>query len=518
MNREPQAAPHHVPELLRRAARRHPDRPALRCAHRTLSYRELDEAVDALTSRLARAGVEPGGRVGLCVDRGPLALLGAAALMRLGCAYVPLDPRHPGARLLHCVDDSGASALLADEAGAGALADRAEDVVPLGPDDLTPRPGPRWEGPDPAPDSAAYVIYTSGTTGVPKGVEVTHANVLALLRDGIGAFGFAAHEVWPMQHAHTFDVSVWEMWAAVAIGATLVAVEGEVPRNPELLAELLVRERVTRLHIVPSVFRHLAEAVEEEGIEIPLRHVTFAGEALNYAAVESWTRSQPGRPTVWSNAYGITETTVYNTFRRLTERDLELAAAATPIGRPFAKSPALVLDEALEPVRPGDTGEILIGGDQVAKGYTGAGAATNERFLHVPGQTGRWYRTGDLGFADEAGGLHYIGRKDEQTKIRGFRIELGEVDHAMRALPWVRDAAAVVHRTARDEPILTAFVVPEPGAAPDTRTRLRGDLAARLPEHMIPVRVVTLERLPRNSSGKTDRRALAERSRNSPLT
>lgn len=143
---------------------------------------------------------------------------------------------------------------------------------------------------------------------------------------------------------------------------------------------------------------------------------------------------------------------------------------------------------------------------------------TNERFLRLPGRTGRWYRTGDLAFADATGGLHYIGRKDEQTKIRGFRIELGEIDHAMRALAWVRDAAAVVQRTARDEPVLTAFVVPDHDAAPEVRARLRGDLAARLPEHMIPVRVVTLEQLPRNSSGKTDRRALAAHSRNSPLT
>ncbi|MCX4521961.1 amino acid adenylation domain-containing protein [Streptomyces anulatus] len=518
MKRESQAMPHHVPELLRRAAWRHPDRPGLRCADRTLSYRELDGAVDALTSRLTAAGVEPGSRVGLCVERGPLAFLGAAALMRLGCAYVPLDPQHPRARLLYCVDDSGALVVLADDVGGSALVECDVDTVSIVPDDLTPRPGARWEGPDPAPDAGAYVIYTSGTTGTPKGVEVTHANVLALLRDGLGAFGFAEHEVWPMQHAHTFDVSVWEMWAAVATGATLVVVEGEVPRNPELLAELLVREQVTRLHIVPSAFRHLAEAVEEEGIKVPLRHVTFAGEAVNYAAVESWTRSQPEYPTVWSNAYGITETTVYNTFRRLTERDLALAAAATPIGPAFAGSPAVVLDEELRPVPPGVTGEILVGGDQVAKGYTGAEEMTNERFLRLPGRTGRWYRTGDLAFADATGGLHYIGRKDEQTKIRGFRIELGEIDHAMRALAWVRDAAAVVQRTARDEPVLTAFVVPDHDAAPEVRARLRGDLAARLPEHMIPVRVVTLEQLPRNSSGKTDRRALAAHSRNSPLT
>lgn len=494
-------------DVLRSSARRYGDRPALVGSRTTLSYLDLDARVDAFASRFHAGGAVAGDRVGMCVERGVMAVVASAALMRLGCAYVPLDPTCPRDRQRHIVTDAGMALAVCDEVGRAALRDSGVASLEVDADELAParRPGESWPGPD--PDATAYVMYTSGSTGLPKGVEVTHANLIALLADALPLFPFAGHEVWPLQHAHGFDVSVWEMWAGIAAGATLVAVEGEARTDPGQLAELLLSHQATRLHIVPSVFQQLAEVVEEEGLRVPLRGVTFCGEAVNYHAMRSWTRSQPGRSPDWYNVYGITETTVYNTFARLGERELAAADPATPIGRGYRNSPVVVLDERLRPAPPGHGGEIFVGGSQVARGYLGNPELTAKRFLSLPDRPGRWYRTGDFGHVDEDGCLRFTGRQDDQVKVRGFRIELGELDHAARGLPWVADAAAVVQSSVRGEPVLALFVVcTEP--VPDLRQRVRAALAERLPEHMVPVRVVGLPRLPRNANGKRDRRAL----------
>ncbi|WP_158073514.1 amino acid adenylation domain-containing protein [Actinophytocola xanthii] len=494
--------------LLRRSARRFADRPALTGAGTALTYAELDARVDALAGRFRAAGAEPGQRVGLCVERGPLPLVASAALMRLGCAYVPLDPRNPVDRIRHIVADAGMAAAVCDAGGRRALTDTSLDLVDVHEDDLLPG-GPRLPASREAtPGPEAYVMYTSGSTGRPKGVAITHANVLALLSDAVPLFPFGEDEVWPLQHAHGFDVSVWEMWAGIAVGATLVAVEGEAGRNPELLAELMLRHRATRLHVVPSVFAQLAEAVAEERLRVPLRGVTFCGEPLNYRAMRTWVDAHPGMAPAWYNVYGITETTVYNTFAEIAPHELTRADPATPIGQGYRHSPVVVLDEDHRPAPHGTVGEIFVGGRQVARGYVNNPELSASRFLEVPDRPGRWYRTGDFGHLDPEGDIRFHGRRDDQVKIRGFRIELGELDHAARALSWVTDAAAVVDTSARGEPVLVLFVVtPEAGA--DLRGRVRAELATWLPDHLLPARVVRVGELPTNTNGKRDRRALS---------
>ena len=497
-------------DVLHDSGRRFADRPALRGAGITLTYAELDGVVDRLAATFRAAGAEPGRPVGLCVARGPLALAASAALMRAGCAYLPIDPALPAERLRHILGDAGLVAAVADPPGREALAHTPLGILDVSADDLVPGrvAGPVPPGPDPTAD--AYVMYTSGSTGRPKGVPVTHANVLALLTDALPLFRYGSDEIWPLQHAHGFDVSVWEMWAGIAVGATLVPVEGEVARDAGQLAELLLRNRTTRLHIVPSVFDLLAEVVAEEDLRVPLRAVTFCGEAVNYRAMRTWSGAHPGLPApVWLNSYGITETTVYNTFKEITGAEVTAADPATPIGHGYAHSPVVVLDDDLVACPPGRPGEIFIGGAQVARGYLGNPELTARRFLSLPGRPGRWYRTGDFGYVGAEGGLRYVGRQDDQVKVRGFRIELGELDHAARALPWIADAAAVLGESARGEPVLTLFVVTT-AEVPDLRERVRRALRERLPEHMVPGAVVGLPRLPRNTNGKRDRRALRD--------
>ena len=504
-----------LPGLLRRSARRYAGRAALVCDEFSLSYAELDDRVDGLARRLSEIGVRHGDRVGLCVERGPLPLMVSAALMRLGCTYTPLDVRHPGARLRHIIGHAGLRVAVCDKAGCAALADESPTVVPVEALDLASTPGGGFDAAPVRPDDGAYLMYTSGSTGQPKGVEITHGNVLALLEDALPLFGFRGDEIWPLVHGHGFDVSVWEMWAGVAVGATLVAVPPEVVENSEALATLLLRHRVTRLHMVPSVFRHLAEVVAEERLAIPLRQVAFCGEALTYDGIATWSAAQTdddAQPR-WLNVYGITETTVYNTFKELSAGDVARAEPATPIGSGYATSPVVVLADDLAPAEPGVVGEIFVGGRQVARGYFKDPVLTTSRFRRVPHLPGAWYQTGDLAFADPDGAIHYVGRRDEQVKVRGHRIELGEVDHALRGVAWIRDGATVVHNSARGEPTLAVFVVPVDGLSSDGRAllpRLRDVLARRLPDYMLPNQAVVVDRLPLNSNGKTDRRALSE--------
>jgi amino acid adenylation domain-containing protein len=503
------AQPRTTSEVLRNAAARFADRPALRGGSTALTYAELDDCTDALARRLAAAGAEPGHRVGLCVAGGPLALLASAALMRAGCAYVPLDPSQPEARLTHIVSDGGVTLAVADDQGRSALAGTPLSLLTVSGDDLIPGrqrgAGPELPGPD--PESDAYVMYTSGSTGLPKGVAITQASLMFLLQDAVPLFGFGPDESWPLQHGYGFDVSVWEMWAGITVGATLTVVADGTRRDPERLAELLLRSRPTRLHIVPSVFAQLAEVVAEQRLRVPLRGVAFCGEALNYVPLRTWTGAHPGAPDpVWNNCYGITETTVYNTFTAVSPGPRD--GAATPIGRGYRHSPVVVLDESLRPARPGEVGEFFIGGGQVANGYLSRPELTAERFLELPGRAGRWYRTGDFGYPDEAGELHFIGRRDSQVKIRGHRVELGEIEHAARELAWVADAAVTqVPAGPGGEPVLALFVVAAT-ELPDPRERARRDLAAVLPAHMLPGRVLAVPRLPQNANGKCDRAAL----------
>ncbi|HKH45888.1 MAG TPA: amino acid adenylation domain-containing protein, partial [Thermoanaerobaculia bacterium] len=478
-------------------------------AEAQLTYGELAARSRRLAQRLRRAGVVPGERVGLLFERSPEMVMAILGVLAAGAAYVPLDPAYPEERLSFILADCGARIVVMDDALSARLA-LPEEVRRL---EISGEEVLREEETDGevalGPDDLAYLIYTSGSTGRPKGVGVTHGNVLRLLSATASEFGFGPHDVWTLFHSYAFDFSVWELWGALATGGRLVVVPWAVSRTPEAFRELLIREGVTVLNQTPSAFGQLV-ALEAAARELSsLRLVIFGGEALEPRLLLPWiARYSEERPRL-VNMYGITETTVHVTLRRIGRSDL---GSGSRIGRPIADLAVYLLDRGGEPVPVGVAGEIFVGGAGVSQGYPGHPDLTAARFVPDPfgGSSGaRLYRSGDLARHLPDGDLEYLGRIDHQVKVRGFRIELGEIELALASFQGVADAAVVLPQDLAGGDRLVAYAVPEPGADL-SGTALREHLKSRLPDYMVPVQVVLLESLPLTANGKLDRRWLME--------
>ncbi len=361
------------------------------------------------------------------------------------------------------------------------------------------------------PAHLAYVIYTSGSTGAPKGVQISHGNVLQLFENARKWVGLGPADVLVQFHSYAFDVSVWEIWGALLHGARLVIVGEAARRAPAEFLDLLEREQVSVLCQTPSAF-HALLAAELEGPPraLALRRVIFAGEALDFARLGPWYERYHDDAPVMVNMYGPTETTVYATYFQLT-RQVAASTQDSIIGAPLPGTTIYVLDERLEPVEDGAVGEIYIAGAGLARGYLGRPGLTAERFIACPWgpSGGRMYRSGDLGRWRPDGGLDFLGRGDQQVKIRGFRIEPGEIEVALCGIEGV--AQAVVRPVAiAGETRLAAYLVPRAGRSLPSPAALRELLSASLPDYMLPAAFVAMDALPLTPNGKLDRDRLPE--------
>ncbi|MFH9769694.1 amino acid adenylation domain-containing protein [Streptomyces microflavus] len=502
-------------EVYEVAARRHPDRVAVSCAGDSLTYAELSSRAQSLARLLAARNIGPGSIVALALPRSLDLVAGLLAVSLSGAAYLPMDPDYPADRLAYMLEDARPAALITDAATADRLpahelplitVDEAEGL-PDGPLSQSDRTRPL------SPQDPAYVIYTSGSTGRPKGVVVTQHNVTRLMTATEHWFAFGPDDVWTLFHSYAFDFSVWELWGALLYGGKVVVVPHLTSRDPQAFLRLLAEERVTVLNQTPSAFYQLAAADREApGHNLALRYVVFGGEALELGRLADWyTRHHKNAPTL-VNMYGITETTVHVSYLAL-DRETAASAVSSTIGVNIPDLRVYVLDDRLQPVPPGVTGEMYVAGQGVALGYLGrpdltAGRFVADPFAHLFGESGtRMYRSGDLARRRADGALEYFGRGDQQVKIRGFRIELGEIEAVLAAHPEVADVAVVVREDVPGDKRLVGYVVPAPGTDP-VPGELREHAAAVLPVHMVPSAVVVLDRLPLTGNGKLDRKAL----------
>jgi len=471
-----------------------------------VGYAELNRAANRLARLLLARGVGPETAVALLLDRSLAQVVAILAVLKAGGGYVPIDPGYPAGRIEFVLVDSRAALLIT-------AAPTGYDIPTLSLDDLDTTDQDDTDlGRMPAAEQLAYVIYTSGSTGTPKGVVVSHHNVARLFTATASTFHFGPDDVWTLFHSYSFDFSVWELWGALLHGGRVVLVSREVSRSPEDFLDLLVRERVTVLNQTPSAFFQLAAtAAEYPAAELSLRLVILGGESVEPARLAGWYARHPDDAPVVVNGYGVTETTVFTTFRQL-DTGLAVAGTASLIGEPMADLAVRILDDDLSPVSHGEIGELHTGGPGVARGYLNRPSLTAQRFVPDPdGQPGtRMYRSGDLARRSDASELEFHGRADGQVKLRGFRIELGEIEVAVTSCPRVRQAAVVVREDQAGDPKLVAYVVadqagPAGGELTDT---VREWVGARLPGHMVPAVVVALSALPLTVNGKLDRAAL----------
>ncbi|HET7460299.1 MAG TPA: amino acid adenylation domain-containing protein, partial [Longimicrobium sp.] len=492
-----------VHELFEAQAARTPHAVAAVHAGEHLGYAELNARANRLAHHLGGLGVGPDVRVALCVERSLEMVVALLAVLKAGGTYVPLDPEYPPGRLRHMLHDSAPALVLTQARLRPLLAGAAVPIVTLDADRSA------WAG---APagnpgrgalraDHLACVLYTSGSTGRPKGVMISHRAVVNRLAWMQAFYRLEPHDPVLQKTSLNFDISLWEVFWPLSVGARLVLARPGGQMDAGYLADTIRSARVATVHFVPSMLQLFAEHPQAPGCAPPLRWITCSGEALTPALLRRFRERFPAIPL--HNQYGPTEAGEVTV-----SACLPGGRADVPIGEPVWNTRVYVLDAAGEPVPVGVAGELYLGGDQLARGYLDRPEQTAERFVADPFARepgARLYRTGDLARWTRDGVLRYLGRTDHQVKVRGFRVELGEIEARLVEHPGVDEAVVVAREDAPGEKRLVAYLVGGEGADAEA---LRAHLAAALPEYMLPAAYVRLEEWPLTPNGKLDRRAL----------
>ncbi|HEX4974686.1 MAG TPA: amino acid adenylation domain-containing protein, partial [Pseudomonadales bacterium] len=480
---------------------------ALRGLNQQQTYLELNQRANQLAHYLVTQGVKPRQWVAVSYERSAELIVAILAVLKCGAAYVPIDPHSAATRIAMILGDADPTLILCDAKrdcyGDKRIIDSLELQAQLG-DYSSANLNLALDE-----HSPAYMIYTSGTTGKPKGVVISHHNVLRLFSQSMPPFEFSEHDCWTLFHSFAFDFSVWEIWGALFYGGALVLVSLDEVRDPEQFYALLQREKVTVLNQTPSAFYQLVSIDQQQTTSnLALRYVIFGGEALNFTHLKPWVNRHGFDAPQLINMYGITETTVHVTWHRLCEHDF--LDPVSNIGRPLADLGIVLLNDSGQQVKPGVVAEIFVFGRGLSEGYWQRPELNAERFVTrlLDGKPVRLYKSGDLAYYRANGDLIYVGRNDEQVKIRGYRIELGEINAQIKNCEGVKSAAVI---SDEDKKQLLAFVVFEKTDGQNSAqqlAQLRAQLEEKLPSYMLPAFIYDNAHLPLTHNGKLDKRAL----------
>lgn len=482
-------------EQFRHHAAQAPDAVALIAADRTICYGELDRLSDLCAASLHYRYVmgieEP---IGVMTGRNSHLIIALLGVLKGGGVYLPIDSTQPENRIRHILSDSGVRRLLVDHETSPRAATFQSDVTLINIESIVQGETPANVPHSPVASSAAYIIYTSGSTGLPKGVLLEHGGFMNMICDQIRTFGIAPQDRCLLFSSFSFDGAMSEIFLALHAGATLVIASQEQVADPILFSAFLQQREVT-VATLPPVYLN---ALRANSVSLdPLRILITAGEAAIAHDLLAVARDRI------FNAYGPTEASVCSAIHRVDPT--HAYHDAIPIGNPMANSELLILDDQLQLVPYGVTGEICVAGPGLARGYIGSPERTAEKFVAHPYRFGaRLYRTGDRGFRTYDGAVQFVGRQDDQVKLRGYRIECGEIERALINHPLITGATVLVQGEGSERE-LVAFLLAE--STLET-AEVKIFLGQYLPAYMIPSRYHTLATFPQNSNGKVDRQAL----------
>jgi amino acid adenylation domain-containing protein len=511
-------------------AQKRPEAVALVSSRETTSYGRLEELSNRLARILKENGLGRGDRVGLLLPKSPAAIIAIAGVLKADAIYVPLDPSSPATRLAKILESCENRWLLAAGGAASLLdqlfrneklrssisvgwlgAQRAEGEnfrAKFSLDDLSGYPGAAPDSRN-RPQDPAHILFTSGSTGMPKGVVITHSNVIHFVEWARRAFGMESSDRNSSHPPLHFDLSTFDVFGTFAAGAELHLVPPELNLFPNKLADFIRSSELTQWFSVPSVLNYMAKFDVVKPDDFPaLRRLLWCGEVLPTPALIYWMKRLPH--VRFTNLYGPTEATIASSYYTVPELPAD-ERAAIPIGAACEGEELLVLDDALKPVEPEKVGDLYIGGVGLSPGYWRDEEKTRAAFLRNPRSPDeRIYKTGDLAKIGNDGLVYFLGRADSQIKSRGYRIELGEIEAALESLGALEECAVVAVSTDGFEgkQICCGYVALS--GRDVSPLSLRDELGKTLPSYMLPSGWMALDRLPKNANGKIDRRWLRE--------
>ena len=482
-----------------------PDAIALVFEDQRLAYRELNARANQLAHALRRRGVKPNDRVGLCTERGAHMIVGLLGILKSGGAYVPLNPDHPQERLAIQLAESNASVLITDGALDQSFA-FAVETIHFHRDralfEAEPKNNPQAIT---TSENLVYVIYTSGSTGIPKGVAVSHRNLVNYTQFILRSLQIDGPLHFATVSTIAADLGNTCIFPSLVSGGCLHVLSYDVAIEGELFRDYVAKQPIDVLKIVPSHLNALLTSHDGGGI-LPSKYLILGGEALSRDLLQRI--SQMDHTCQIINHYGPTETTVGSLTFSVDEQNLSGDSSTVPIGRAIANTRLYILDRRMRPVPAGAAGELYIGGAGVAAGYLNNSAETAARFVPDPFSDDldpRLYRTGDLARYLPDGNVEFLGRADHQVKVRGYRVELGEIEAVLSTHPGVREAVVTVNRDQSGDERIVAYAV----SSPISQDKLRDFLKQKLPDYMVPSAFVFLKSLPLTPNGKVDRAALS---------
>ncbi|HTC50031.1 MAG TPA: amino acid adenylation domain-containing protein [Candidatus Aquilonibacter sp.] len=494
-------------QMLRVLTNGNVSREAVICGRERQTAEQLHARSNQLAHRLIAMGVGPEKLVGISLERSIDMVIAILAVLKAGGAYVPLDPQYPTERLRYMLEDASPRAVLSQTRFRDKLPLTEERLVCLDADSEWAQSPTHDVNVPISPDNLAYVIYTSGTTGRPKGAAISHRALCNHMNWMLREFEFGESDRVLQRTPFSFDASVWEFYAPLLSGGTLVMYSADPHQIPSEVVAAIRKDNITVIQVVPTLLRMLLEDAAFTSCE-SLRYVFCGGEMLPLEVQKQFSRQLACAQLI--NLYGPTETCIDATSWNCSE---SVEASDVPIGTPIANDRLYVMDRHLHLVSPGVRGQLYVSGLGLGRGYWNRPVLTAERFLPDPFSASggeRMYRTGDLGRWTEEIGFHCMGRADNQVKLRGFRIELGEIESVLADHAQARQAVVVYRQEENGNARLSAYVVPVDPAVPPSAAELRAWLQLRLPDYMVPVVFTFLSKLPLLPNGKLDRGALPD--------